>query len=61
MPGKYKVQITWDKSVGGKKLDPDIQGGDNVKQVLPEKFNKATTLTADIEPGSNKKDFPLTK
>lgn len=60
VPGKYKVEITWDKSAG-KKLDPDIQGGTNTRQVLPEKFNKATTLTAEVKSGSNKIDFPLTK
>jgi hypothetical protein len=60
MPGKYKVEITWNKSLG-RKLDPDLQGTDNTKQVLPDKYNKATTLTADIEPGVNKKDFSLAK
>jgi hypothetical protein len=60
VPGKYKVEITWDKSVG-KKLDPDIQGGANTKQVLPDKFNKATTLTAEVKSGTNTIDFPLTK
>jgi len=57
--GKYKVEITSMKSLVGKKgADPDMQRGD-ARQVLPDKFNKATTLTADLKSGSNTVDFDL--
>ena len=57
-PGKYQVQITWDRVTGGKTTDPDLKSNDT-KQVLPDKFNKATTLAADIKAGDNTVDFPL--
>jgi hypothetical protein len=61
-PGKYRVEITWTRPTGsGKKGDPDLQGpgSGDTKQVLPDKFNKSSTLTAEIKSGSNTIDFPL--
>jgi len=42
---------------------PNGDGGFNevTKQSLPEKYNKSTTLTADIKSGKNTINFPLTK
>jgi len=58
-PGKYKVEVTWVKAGPAKKGgDPDVQQGDG-KQMLPDKFNKATTLTAEIKSGSNTVNFDL--
>jgi hypothetical protein len=60
--GKYKVEITWTKAAGprkGEKVDPDVTSGSN--QALPDKYNKQTTLTADVKAGSNEINFPLTK
>jgi len=67
-PGKYKVEITANKKADGKAdgrgdgkkgADPDLQV--QPKQVLPEKYNKQSTLTADIGSGSNTADFKLDK
>ena len=57
-PGSYKVEVTWNKAVGRRVADPDTAGG-TTRQVLPEKFNKATTLTADVTAGANRIDFDL--
>ena len=58
-PGKYKVEVTWMKVPPAKKgADPDVQQGEG-KQMLPDKFNTATTLTADISSGSNTVNFDL--
>ena len=51
--GSHKVYITTyieDDS------DPDAQ---NIKETIPEKYNKATTLTADVKDGKNTFDFAL--
>jgi hypothetical protein len=64
VPGKYKVEITWNKSTGAKgaSKDPDMQNPKlDTKQALPDKYNKATTLTADVKSGSQKIDFTLAK
>jgi hypothetical protein len=62
-PGKYKVEILWNKKTGkkvGTPGDPGVQM-DETQQILPAKYNTATTLTADIGSGSNTKDFDLPK
>ncbi len=58
-PGKYRVELTWDKKTGKKK--PDGDGGFNfdTMQSLPPQFNTATTLTAEVKSGSQTIDFPL--
>lgn len=51
--GSHKVYITTyieDDS------DPEAQ---NFKETIPKKYNKATTLTANVEEGSNTFDFEL--
>ena len=61
-PGQYKVEISWNKSTGAKggSKDPDMQNPNlDTKQVLPAKFNTATTLTAEVKSGSQTIDFPL--
>ncbi len=58
-PGKYKVEVTWDKKTGKKVSTGDADTRDETKQMLPAKFNTATTLTAEIASGKSTKDFQL--
>jgi hypothetical protein len=60
-PGKYRVEIYWNKKTG--QMVP-VPGDWNNKmpetvQTLPPKYNKQTELTIDITSGRNKKDFDL--
>jgi hypothetical protein len=60
-PGKYKVEIYWNKKTGRTVPTP----GDaavpmpETKQTLPPKFNKQSQLTADITSGRNTVNFDL--
>ncbi len=49
-PGKYKVEIYWNKKTGRKVGTPGDPGVkmDEVRQILPPRFNKKTELTADV-------------
>lgn len=60
--GRYKVEITGNKSSGkkAKNADPDVTGSD-VRQYIPPKYNKQSTLTVELTGGLNKKDFNLEK
>lgn len=53
--GKYKVEVYWNKKTGKTVIDTADTGQAKAetKQVIPEQFNKATTLTADLKGGSN--------
>jgi hypothetical protein len=60
-PGTYTVQIHWQQKLG--KSGPnagDADTGPAVKQVIPPKYNSASTLTRDVTSGNNKLDFELT-
>ena len=60
--GKHRVQIQWNKFTGKETVNSDT--GEKVKeteQVLPEKYNEKSTLTATIPAPSGKLDFDLTK
>jgi hypothetical protein len=62
-PGKYRVQITWNKKTGRtvpNKSDPGTTV-DEVKQAIPDKYNARTTLTADVKAEANTIDFRLSK
>ena len=58
-PGKYRVELTWEKKTGKKKSDGD--GGFNFEtsQALPPQFNTASTQTAEVKAGAQTIDFPL--
>lgn len=62
-PGKNKVEIYWNKKTG-KKIptpgDADVMM-EETKQLLPDRYNTKTELTADITTSSNKVDFDLKK
>jgi len=60
-PGKYKVEIYWNKKTG--RMVP-VPGDADMKmpetqQTLPAKYNKQTELTAEITSGRNTKNFDL--
>jgi hypothetical protein len=61
-PGTVKVEIRVPKVVGQKKLydTPDSPVKDLMAESLPAKYNDATELTLDVQPGKNRQDFPLT-
>jgi hypothetical protein len=54
-PGSYKVDVT---TVYVSSSDSD--GGKEPAEKIPPKYNKATELTATVEPGENVIDFDLT-
>jgi hypothetical protein len=59
-PGKYRVEITWDKIIG-----KTVKSKNNVKyeteQLLPDKYNKESTLIREIKSSDSKLDFELEK
>ena len=62
-PGKNRVEIYWNRKTG-KKIptpgDPGVQM-DATKQLLPDKYNAKSELTADLTTGSNTVNFDLPK
>lgn len=54
-PGKYKVEVYWNKKTGKTVTDAADTGAktSETKQVIPEQFNAKTTLTADLKGGDN--------
>ena len=60
-PGRYKVEITWNKRTGKQVTVPGDPGNkiDETQQAIPAKYNRETTLTAELTSGSNTKDFDL--
>jgi len=62
LPGRYKVQIRGFRKVGeerANKGDPGSPMKDILEQVVPERFNVASTLTCEIKPGRQQEDFLL--
>jgi hypothetical protein len=61
-PGTYKVEIVWNKKTGRQIDTPGDVGVkmDEKVQVIPDKYNKKTTETAEIKSSGNKFDFNLT-
>lgn len=60
-PGKYKVEVTWNRKTG--KKTPNGDGGFNEEtlQMVPAKYNQSTTLTADVSSSNATIDFKLDK
>ncbi len=61
VPGKYRVELTWDKKTGRRISNGDADGRDETKQLLPPQYNKASTMTVEIKRGANVHDFLLKK
>ena len=62
VPGRYKVQILGFRKVGeehANKGDPGSPMKDILEQIVPERFNVASTLTCEIKPGKQQEDFLL--
>ena len=59
-PGKYRVEITWDKPLGPPNEDNPDAPPPKSNQVIPAKYNKESTLDRDIESGKNELNFELT-
>ena len=60
LAGKYRVEVTWMKKTGKKASTADgPELREEKAQALPAKFNKETTLTAEIPAPGNKLDFQL--
>ena len=59
--GSKKVSIQAPKVVGQRKLfdTPDSPTTDQVKEMVPEKYNSKTTLTADIQGDKPDQNFAL--
>jgi hypothetical protein len=60
--GQSKVEIRVPKVVGERKLydAPNSPMKSVLAETLPAKYNDASELTLDVQPGENRKDFPLT-
>jgi hypothetical protein len=62
--GNHRVEIVWHKKPGDKPLGKPGDPGfttDDLVQTLPAVYNSKSTLSADVQPGSNTFDFPLKK
>jgi hypothetical protein len=51
--GKCKVEIVWSKTTGRKINDPRLGAAEELKQVIPAKYNDKSTLSFEIKPGDN--------
>ena len=60
-PGSYRVEISWHKSTGRKiaSADPGMTI-DETREVVPARYNAASTLTAEVGSGDAEKNFVLT-
>lgn len=59
-PGKYHVEIYWNKKTGRQLTSPSGKATkDETRQAIPAKYNEHTELTVDIKPGRNTLDFDL--
>jgi hypothetical protein len=60
--GQSKVEIRVPKVVGERKLydAPNSPMKSVLAETLPAKYNDASELTLDVQPGENRKDFALT-
>jgi hypothetical protein len=59
-PGTFRVKITATKKTGRKAKDIDGNVFDEELPYIPNKYNKASTLTRKITDGQNKLTFDLT-
>ncbi len=55
--GLYLVKISWLKPTGEKVANPDAGGG--VKEVIPQKYNVASTLEETLSPEKHEFNFDL--
>jgi hypothetical protein len=60
-PGTHKVEIHWLKPTGKTRRNEFNEEQPVLEEGLPDKYHKATTLTAVLKPGKNVVDFRLEK
>jgi len=58
-PGTYRVQISWKQKTGKQVPTPGDKENlrDEMRETIPEKYNKNTTLTAELKASANTVDF----
>jgi hypothetical protein len=61
VPGKYRVEITWNKKTGKKIGVNRDSWRDETEQQLPEKYNTESTLSREIKASDTSLDFNLEK
>jgi hypothetical protein len=62
LPGRYKVEILGYRKVGERhanQSDPTSPMMDMTEQIVPERYNAATTLTQELKAGTQDITFPL--
>lgn len=59
-PGKYRVEIYWNKKTGRQAKSSSGATRDERKQAIAVKYNERTELNVEITPGRNTHDFNLT-
>ena len=63
LAGKHQVLISATRGTGRMVRAESLDGGpsqtEEVVQYIPPRYNRATELVLDLEPGENEKDFPL--
>jgi hypothetical protein len=60
--GTYRVEINWMKPTGKTLTDPDSgEKRPEMINAIPEKYNKKSTLTAEVSSGKSQFDFELAK
>jgi hypothetical protein len=60
-PGSFRVEITASRKTGEQRDEGGMVGMiDVTEQYIPERYNKASELTVDVDPGANKLEFELT-
>jgi hypothetical protein len=58
-PGKYRVEIYWNKKTGRTITGRSGATKDERRQALPAKYNERTELKVEVKPGNNTLDFDL--
>jgi hypothetical protein len=62
--GKHRVEVVWHKKPGGKPLGKPGDPGfttDDLVQTLPAAYNSKSTLSVEVQAGSNTFDYALKK
>ena len=61
LPGEYKVQISGFRKLGERHVngDPTSPIKDILEEIVPDRYNGATTLNREIKAGKQQEDFLL--
>jgi hypothetical protein len=63
LAGKHQVLISATRGTGRMMRAENLDGGPSqteyIEQYIPARYNRATELVLDLEPGENEKNFPL--